>query len=176
MRKPIAVLDRDGVLNLDVGYPHKPEQIIWADGALRSLARLARADYRVVVVTNQSGVARGLYSERDVIDLHRWMDEVIRKNDGRVEAFYHCPYHSEGAVATYRREHPDRKPAPGMILRALADYPADEARSFVIGDRDTDIAAAQAAGLRGFLFPGGDLDTFVANCLATQASRAPPSY
>ncbi len=165
-RRPLALLDRDGVLNKEVGFAHRPEQITWIDGALAALARLNTAGYRVVVVTNQSGVARGLYSEADVIALHGWMSEVAKAHGGRIDAFYFCPFHPEATIEAYRMEHLDRKPSPGMVLRALADFPTDRSRTFLIGDRQSDIEAAKAAGLPGLLFQGGDLDVFVTDTLS----------
>jgi D-glycero-D-manno-heptose 1,7-bisphosphate phosphatase len=161
----MALLDRDGVINVDVGYPHRPDQIIWVDGALDALARLCKAGYRLIVVTNQSGVARGMYTESDVQALHRWIGGVASSRGGDIAAFYYCPFHPEGTVEAYRKDHPDRKPAPGMLMRALADYRTDLKRSFLIGDRDSDLAAAAAAGIRGIKFPGGNLDSFVCQYL-----------
>jgi len=157
----MALLDRDGVLNVDSGYPFRPDHIVWIDGAFQALARLKEKGYRAVVVTNQSGVARGLYGEADVAALHAWMASEIAARGGDIAAFYYCPYHPEATIAEYRRDHPDRKPAPGMLLRALAQFPTQLERSFLVGDRDSDVAAAQAAGIKGHLFGGGNLAAFV---------------
>jgi len=163
----MALLDRDGVLNQDTGYPFRPDQIAWIDGALEALARLHEAGYRVVVVTNQSGIGRGFYTEADVNALHEWMAGVVRAHGGWVDAFYYCPFSPEATIAAYRQDdHPDRKPNPGMLLRALSTFPTDVALSLMIGDRDSDMAAAAAAGIRGFKFSGGNLDHFVRSALA----------
>ena len=135
------------------------------------MARLKAARYRAVVVTNQSGVARGLYGDTEVLALHAWMAAEIGAHGGEIAAFYYCPYHPQATVAQDRREHRDRKPSPGMVLRALADFPTDLKRSFLIGDRDTDLAAARAAGVAGHLFDGGNLDAFVERRL-TDPERA----
>jgi D-glycero-D-manno-heptose 1,7-bisphosphate phosphatase len=166
----MALLDRDGVLNRDNGYPFRPLDIVWIDGALDALVRLRKAGYRVVVVTNQSGVARGFYGEADVVALHNWMDGVIRAHGGAIASFYYCPFLPDATIEAYRRDHPDRKPRPGMLLNALSDYPTDIKRSLMIGDRDSDMEAAAAAGVRGFKFTGGSLDHFVAQCLENQQS------
>jgi mannose-6-phosphate isomerase len=166
--RPAAFLDRDGVINVDRGYVHRPDQIEWVPGAIESVRRLNDLGYRVVIVTNQAGVAYGLYGEDSVFALHDWMREQLAARGAIVDAFYHCPYHPEGTVAEFRRSHIDRKPGPGMILRAFSDFAIDKGASFLIGDRESDIAAAQAAGIPGFLFGGGDLLAFLETCLTPQ--------
>lgn len=163
----LALLDRDGVLNVDVGYACRPDQIQWIPGALAALARLRNQGIQVAVVTNQSGVARGMYTESDVEALHAWMGEQASGSGGRIDAFYSCPFHPEAEIVVYRRQHPDRKPAPGMIYRALKDFDVQPDEAFLIGDRDSDIAAARAAGVEGHLFAGGSLDDFVAKIIGT---------
>lgn len=163
--RPAAFLDRDGVINVDHGYTYKPEDLAFIDGAPDAIRRLNEAGYLVVVVTNQSGVARGYYGEVDVERFHAHMQAELAKAGARIDAFYSCPYHPEGIVAEYRLDHPDRKPKPGMILRALRDLPIDAGRSFLIGDLPSDIAAAAAADISGHRFTGGDLDDFVAGVL-----------
>lgn len=164
--RPVAFFDRDGVLNHDTGYVHKIEAFKWVDGVFETMARLKDAGYRVIVVTNQSGVARGFYTEADVLALHNWMATRIEQHGGQVDAFYYCPYHPEAPDPAYRQDHPDRKPRPGMLLKALARFPADLSRSFMIGDQATDMQAAQAAQVQGYLFSGGRLDSFVHGVLS----------
>jgi D,D-heptose 1,7-bisphosphate phosphatase len=175
--RPAVFFDRDGVLNVDHAYVHKPEQIEWVPGAVEAVRRLNKLGYHVVVVTNQSGVARGYYGEDSVFALHAWMREELAAQGAVIDAFYHCPYHPEGTVAEYCRDHDDRKPGPGMILRAFKDLGIDRDGSFLIGDRESDIAAARAAGIPGFLFSGGDLLGFLDACLKARggghASAAP---
>lgn len=163
--RPMALLDRDGVLNRDMGYPYRPDQIEWIDGAFDALRRLHEAGFRIVVVTNQSGVGRGFYTERDVLALHDWMRAEVERRGAEIASFYYCPYHPEATIPEYRQNHPDRKPAPGMLLRALADFPTELSGSFMIGDRESDVTAARAAGIKPYLFTGGNLDAFVANVL-----------
>lgn len=164
--RPIAFFDRDGVLNRDTGYVHRSDAFEWIEGVFETMAALKQAGYRVVVVTNQSGVARGFYTEADVRKLHDWMAEQIVAHGGMIDAFYYCPYHPEAPDPSYRQDHPDRKPRPGMILKALERFPADLSASFLIGDQPTDVQAAQAAGIRGHMFTGGRLDQFVDDILA----------
>jgi D-glycero-D-manno-heptose 1,7-bisphosphate phosphatase len=167
--RPAVFLDRDGVLNVDHGYVHRPDQIDWVPGAIAAVRALNDRGYRVVVVTNQAGVAHGHYEETAVHALHAWMRDELAAHGAFVDAFYHAPYHPDGKVEQFRMNHVDRKPGPGMILRALADLDIDKDRSFLIGDRHSDIAAAEAAGIPGFLFAGGNLADFVDECLTRRA-------
>ena len=153
-RSPALFLDRDGVINREVFYLFRSEDVRWVDGIF-SLARTARAlGYRLVVVTNQSGIARGMYTTGQFDELMRWMQAEFRAQGAPLDAVYHCPYHPEG-LGEWKREHEDRKPAPGMLLRAAADLQLDLERSVMIGDRCSDVGAANAAGLRqAFLLRG----------------------
>ena len=170
VERPMALLDRDGVINRDVGYAFRPDQIEWTEGLFAALRRLCAAGYRVVVVTNQSGVARGFYSEADVEALHRWMADAIAAQGGHVDAFYFCPYHPDAAVDEFRCDHPDRKPRPGMLNKALQRFATNRPRSFLIGDQHSDLAAAQAAGIAGYLFEGGNLDALLVRILKISKS------
>ncbi len=170
-RRPAAFLDRDGVLNADTGYVHRPDQIVWIEGAADAVARLNDAGYFVFVVTNQSGVARGYYGEATVQELHRWMNQRLAESSAHVDAFYYCPHHPTAGHPPYGQACDCRKPAPGMIRRALAEWPVEIAGSFLIGDQPTDLAAAAAARIAGFDFPGGNLDSFMVACLAEIDAR-----
>ncbi len=152
-------LDRDGVINEEVGYLIRPSDVRFVPGIV-SLCRTAqRLGYRLVVVTNQSGIARGLYTEADFETLMQWMREALGREGVRLDAVYHCPYHPEHGVGAYRREHEDRKPSPGMLRRAASDLSFNLADSVMIGDRCSDIAAANAAGLRqAFLLKGTETE------------------
>ena len=164
--KPAAFLDRDGVLNTDTGYTHRPEDLAWMPGAREAVLGLNEAGYLVFVVTNQAGVARGYFDERDMAAFHEAMQDELAEIGAHVDAFYHCPYHSQATVEAYRHaDHPDRKPNPGMILRAIAEWPVALAGSFLIGDRQSDLEAASNAGIPGYLFSGGDLRATTAAAL-----------
>lgn len=160
--RPAAVFDRDGVLNVDAGYTHKPEDLVWQPGAREAIRLLNDRGYYVIVATNQAGVARGFYGEGAIPVFHSHMQDQLAEAGAHIDAFYHCPYHNEGKVERYTvADHPDRKPNPGMLLRAFSEWPIDTSRSFLIGDRDSDIEAARRAGIPGHFYKGGDLAALV---------------
>jgi len=150
------------VLIEDTGYPHRPEHARWMPGAAAALRRLNAAGLLVFVVTNQAGVARGFFDEAQVRAMHHWMHARLAEQGARVDAWEYCPFHPEAANAAYQQDSPRRKPRPGMILELMAAWSVRRQGSFMIGDRATDMQAAEAAGLPGYLFHGGDLDAFIA--------------
>jgi D-glycero-D-manno-heptose 1,7-bisphosphate phosphatase len=159
---PGAFLDRDGVLIEDSGFPHLDAHLKLIPGAAGAVRRMNQAGYRTVIVTNQSGVARGLFDEDRMHAFNALLTARLAQDGARIDAVYACPFHADAVVERYRHpDHPDRKPNPGMILRAAAEHDIDPARSFLIGDQDSDMEAARRAGVEGLLFEGGDLDAFV---------------
>ena len=168
MSRPAAFLDRDGVLIVDCGYPHRPDQLVLIPGAAEAVKRLNDAGYVTVIVTNQSGVARGLFSEETMHGFNALLVERLAEAGARIDAVYAAPHHAAAVDQRYRHpDHPDRKPNPGMLLRAIAEHDLDPARSLMIGDQPSDLEAARRAGVAGHRFPeGGDLDHFVAGLLA----------
>jgi len=145
--RPTAFLDRDGVINVDTGYPHRPEELVLTPTAARGIARLNRAGCLAIVVTNQSGVARGMFDLLAVNRFHAALQERLGAEGARIDAFYVAPYHPDGTVARFAIDHPDRKPRPGMILRALAEWPVDRTRAVLFGDKGSDLEAAHRAGI-----------------------------
>ncbi|WP_456685827.1 HAD-IIIA family hydrolase [Bradyrhizobium sp. P5_C11_2] len=149
-RRPAVFLDRDGVLNEDRGYVGSVERFAWLPGAPEAVKRLNDEGVFVFVVTNQAGVARGFYDEDSVRHLHAFMQAELREIGAHIDAFRFCPFHPDGVIPAYARASEWRKPAPGMILDLLANWPVDASRSVLIGDQDHDVAAAEAAGLVGY--------------------------
>jgi len=164
--RPAVFFDRDGVLNVDSGYLFEIKEFVWIDGAIEAVKAVNDAGYFAFVITNQSGVARGLYRETDINILHDWMTRQLSSCGARIDAFEYCPFHPDGQVERYRRTSHRRKPKPGMIVDLLERFPVDRSRSFVIGDKPSDMEAASAAGLPGHVFPGGNLRDFIKPLLA----------
>ena len=158
---PAVFFDRDGVLNEDIGYLYRQEDFHWIPGAKEAILHYNRQGYLVFVVTNQSGVARGYYQEDDVHRLHQWMQDQLASIGAHIDGFFHCPHHPEGTVDPYRMTCSCRKPEPGLIQQAMKEWPVGKNRSLLIGDKSSDVEAAHAAGIRGHLFPGGNLYDFV---------------
>jgi len=165
-RRPVAFLDRDGVLNRDHGYVHKREDFEWLPGAREAVKRLNDTGHLVIVVSNQAGIARGLYAPADVERLHCWINAELAKAGAHIDAFYYCPHHPTEGKGDYRRTCDCRKPAPGMLLQAMRDWPVNAAASFMVGDKEIDMQAAAAAGVRGVRYSGGNLDAVIGEALA----------
>ena len=151
-----AFIDRDGVLNEERGYVHRIEDFVLLPGALAALAALQAAGYRRVVVTNQSGIARGLYTEADYQRLTAHFCEYLRTEGVTLDAIEYCPHLPNARVAQYRRTCACRKPEPGMLLKAIRALDIDPAVSFLAGDKLSDVQAGRAAGVgRCFLVRTG---------------------
>ncbi len=173
LRRPAVFFDRDGVLNHDTGYIFEAGKLKWIDGAREAVKAVNDAGYFAFVVSNQSGVARGLYEESDVQALHRWMADEMAMMGAHIDAFEYCPDHPDGTIERYRRVSDRRKPAAGMITDLLSRFPVNTDDSILVGDKASDLEAARSAGLRGYLFSGGNLETFVKQHLQPRSSNAP---
>jgi D,D-heptose 1,7-bisphosphate phosphatase len=161
LRRKALFLDRDGVLNIDHGYVGSRERFEWVDGALDAIRYATQSGWHVFIVTNQSGVARGHYDEAAVHTLLDWIADQARQAGGTIDDARYCPYHPDATIETYRQVHPWRKPLPGMLLDLIAQWDLDPAAAVLIGDQPTDMQAAEAAGVAGFLFRGGNLLSFL---------------
>ena len=165
LNRPALFLDRDGVLNHDHGYVGFREHFDWVDGAVDAIKLATDLGWHVFVVTNQSGVARGLYTEHDAKSLLHWVSDEARRHGGTIDDWRYCPYHPEGTVPEYRRASDWRKPGPGMLLSLIDDWQLQPGRCLMVGDQPTDVDAATAAGMRSATFHGGNLRDFIAPLL-----------
>ncbi|NYF78205.1 D-glycero-alpha-D-manno-heptose-1,7-bisphosphate 7-phosphatase [Granulicella arctica] len=169
-------LDRDGVINEEIGYLNRAEEVRFVPGIF-SLCRTAqRLGYKLMIVTNQSGIARGYYTEADFHRLMEWMRGEFLRESVTIDAVYFCPFHPEHGIGDYRREHEDRKPSPGMLRRGAREFDLSLTQSVLVGDRCSDITAANGAGLRqAFLLagtePAGCKGAFIEVATLTEVER-----
>ncbi|WP_440903518.1 D-glycero-beta-D-manno-heptose 1,7-bisphosphate 7-phosphatase [Catenovulum sp. SX2] len=145
--KPALFLDRDGVINVDTGYAHQISEIEFCAGIFELCQQAKALGYAIVVVTNQAGVARGLYTEEDVKTLHAWMQSQFAEHGVTIDNFYYCPHHADYGGVQYQHNCLCRKPQPGMLKRAARELQLDLSRSIMIGDRISDMQAAESAGV-----------------------------
>ena len=136
--KKALFLDRDGVINVDKAYPYKPEDIVFNEDVFDLCRKAIEKKYLIVVVTNQAGVAKGYFTEDDVIRLHDWMRGEFRKKGVEIAGFYYCPYHKNGTVEKYRMDSNCRKPRPGMFFQAAKDLDIFLSQSLMVGDKESD--------------------------------------
>jgi D-glycero-D-manno-heptose 1,7-bisphosphate phosphatase len=148
-------LDRDGVVNEEIGYLHRIEEVRFVEGIFSLCRTAASLGYRLIVVTNQAGIARGFYTEADFHTLMEFMRAELRAQGIELDAVYFCPFHPEHGLGDYKREHEDRKPGTGMLRRGAREFGIELSDSVMVGDRCSDIAAANAAGLRQAFLIGG---------------------
>lgn len=153
--QPAIFLDRDGTIIEDVGYASTPEQLRFIPGSIEAIQQLNTAGYKVIVITNQSGVARGLLSE----DMLQTIDKIIRKQvlsgGGHIDDIYYCPHHPDHGVYPYRQACECRKPHPGLIKKATAAHHLDLSASFLVGDKASDVETGKRAGVRTVLVETG---------------------
>lgn len=152
-------LDRDGVINVDHGYVYRFEDFAFIDGVVESLARLRSLGFLLVLVTNQSGIARGMYTEEDFDLLCARMQEVLAESRAQFDRIYYCPHLKEGSVTKYKIDCQCRKPRPGMFLQAISELGIDAGGSYMVGDRPSDLEAARKAGVRTLIYVGDNAET-----------------
>ena len=155
-----AFLDRDGVINEDTGYLHSIKDFKWIKGAIEALKILKKHNYLIIVITNQSGVGRGFYTEKQVNDLHSWINKQLLENKVKIDDFF---FSTE--LPTEKIENSRRKPSPLMINEAVKKYNLVKDKCFMIGDKQSDLLAAKNASIKGFLFDGGDLSVKISKIL-----------
>ena len=153
--KPTVFLDRDGTINEDVGYLNAIERLVFIPGALDAIRLLARANYQIAIVTNQAGVALGMIEEQVLEELNAHIDKAIREAGGRVDGWFVCPHSASATVEKFRLDCDCRKPKAGLFEQAYRALPVDKSRSFYVGDKASDMAAAKNAGLAGIMVRTG---------------------
>ena len=144
-------LDRDNTIIDDPGYINHPDQVKLLDGAAQALVQLKAMGYKLIVVSNQSGVARGIVTEKTLSEIHDRLKQLLAENGAYLDGIYYCPYHPEGSIAKYRRQSDLQKPKPGMLLKAANEMDIDLSLSWMIGDSARDIEAGHQAGCRTIL-------------------------
>ncbi|BEO82132.1 D-glycero-beta-D-manno-heptose-1,7-bisphosphate 7-phosphatase [Serratia marcescens] len=144
---PAIFLDRDGTINVDHGYVHEIDNFHFIDGAIDACRELKKMGFALVMVTNQSGIARGKFSEDQFMYLTEWMDWSLADRDVDFDGIYFCPHHPEAVIEEYRQVCDCRKPQPGMLLQAQQELNIDMAASYMVGDKPEDMQAAIAAGV-----------------------------
>ncbi|MFK4786189.1 D-glycero-beta-D-manno-heptose 1,7-bisphosphate 7-phosphatase [Fusobacterium sp. MFO224] len=152
MKKNKAIfLDRDGTINIDKGYLYKKEEFQFEINAVKALKRLSELGYILIVVTNQSGIGRGYYTEEDFEILNNYMNELLLKEGIKIEKAYYCPHHPEKGIGKYKKECNFRKPNPGMILKGIEEFNVDIKKSFMVGDKISDVIAGIESGVTPIL-------------------------
>lgn len=149
--------DRDGVINIDHGYVHHRDQFEWVEGAAAAVKAVNDSGRRAFLITNQAGVARGYYDEAAIVELHAYVQQTLRGQGAHFDDIRYCPHHPQGVIEAYTRVCDCRKPGIGMIQSLIEAWPTDLSRSGLIGDKPSDMQAAANAGVRGWLFSGGNL-------------------
>jgi D-glycero-D-manno-heptose 1,7-bisphosphate phosphatase len=150
--------DRDGVLNIDPGFLHKKEDLEFYPDVIDTLTQLSQTGYKIFIVTNQAGIARGFYSEQTFLDFQKqFVEELVRLSNGeiRIDKTYHCPHHATEGIDEYKLKCECRKPQPGMLLQAQKEFDIDFAQSYMIGDRRSDIIAGREVGCTTILVKTG---------------------
>ena len=160
----VAFLDRDGVINsnkLNNGYIGSLKYFKWVLGAIKAIKYLNKKNYKVIVVTNQSGVARGFFTIKDVKKVHSYIQKKLKGYNAKIDAFYFCPFHEDGVIKKYKKKSLLRKPNVGMFRLAQKRWNIDKKSSFMIGDQKTDVEFAKRAKINGYLFNQKNLYKFI---------------
>ncbi len=170
-RRPAVFLDRDGVINRDDGHVGTIDRFVWTDGALDAIRMFNDRRFYVFVVTNQAGIAKEKFDLESYWRLRDHIRGELFIKGAQIDDERFCPYHPEGTDPRWRQHSDWRKPEPGMLLDLMRAWPIDPSRSFLIGDQDTDMLAARAAGLEGYRFTGGNLLDFAQSCLGSREAN-----
>tara|TARA_B100000989_G_scaffold297640_1_gene284088 strand:+ start:10793 stop:11308 length:516 start_codon:yes stop_codon:yes gene_type:complete len=159
--RKVAILDRDGVLNENRGYVGHLDKFKWIKGAKSAIKFLKKENFYVAVITNQSGIARNYFKVKDVKNLHNFMQNDLKKINTKIDVFYFSPYHIDGVIQRYKKKSSCRKPGIGMFKKLQEKIAINKKKSFMIGDKKTDMIFAKKCGVKGFFFRKGNLFNFV---------------
>lgn len=151
-------LDRDGTLNIEKNYLYKKEDFEFIKGMPEAIKKWNELGYKVVVVTNQSGVARGYYTEKDVVNLHTYINDLLMESGAHIDAFYYCPHHPIYGIGKYKVECNCRKPNIGLFIKAIKDFDINVDKSFFFGDKESDLKAGVNLGITFYLVDGISFD------------------
>lgn len=168
--RPAIFFDRDGTLNFDDGYTHRPSDLRWIEGAKELINACNYNEVLIFVVTNQSGVARGFYPEEAIKNFHERMSIELRASGAWIDDFAYCPHHPAALIKRYLVDCTCRKPGTGMLQRLVEKWPVDLSKSLMVGDRDTDIECARRFGIPGLKYTSGSIFELVAPILTTMIS------
>ncbi len=154
-KQAAVFLDRDGTINVDKGYFYRPEEFEFEKGSVEAIRLLNEAGYRVFVISNQAGIALGHFNEKQVEELHTWLAAELEQYGARIDGFYYCPHHAKQGIGQYKTVCECRKPAPGLLLKAAEAWGLDLARSYMVGDHNSDVEAGRAAGVQSIFVRTG---------------------
>lgn len=157
MANKAVFFDRDGTLNVDIHFLHRPEEFIWTEEAKAAIKYVNDQGYLAILITNQSGVARGYFPEHCVTDIYNWMNRELAKVGAHLDALYYCPHHPKGRIEQYRKVCDCRKPSPKFVNEACARFDIDKSQSYFVGDSDADMQCAKNANVKGIRYAGGSL-------------------
>jgi D,D-heptose 1,7-bisphosphate phosphatase len=169
-------LDRDGTIIEDAGYIGEIDRVRFLRGSGKAIKLLNENNYKVIVITNQAGVARGYFTEEAVREVNNYISESLARENARIDGFYYCPHHIDGVVEEYRKDCYNRKPKPGMVEQAARDFDIDLAQSFIIGDNMSDIEAGHRAGCRSIFLSDVKLSDKVENSIIVPDFTVPSLF
>lgn len=154
-KRPVIFLDRDGTINEEVNYLHRPEDLKLLPGAAEAISRFNQAGFWVIVITNQAGIGRGYYTEKDLEILNQYLNQVLAEKNAHIDGFYFCPHHPEHGIGEYKKTCDCRKPGIGMFLQAERDFAMEKSHSYMIGDKLIDTQAGHNFGVSSILVGTG---------------------
>ena len=152
LKKPALFLDRDGVINKDTGYVFEKKRFIWRKNISKFIKKYNDNNFYVFVITNQSGIGRGYYTENQVIELHNWINSQLYKCGAHIDRFYYAPFYKKSKILKYRKNKNLRKPNIGMVKLALKEWSINKKKSIIIGDKNTDLELAKKLNINGKIF------------------------